>query len=50
MALVSGNGGSSSLIDPSQASFALSSLMSITEEQMEALGDDELTLVISRFS
>jgi hypothetical protein len=28
----------------------LSSLMSVIEEQMEALGDDELTLVISRFS
>ncbi|XP_066361199.1 uncharacterized protein [Miscanthus floridulus] len=50
MALVSGNGGSSSLTNPSQASFALSSLMSVTEEQMEALGDDELALVISRFS
>ena len=50
MALVSGNGGSSSLTNPSQASFALSSLMSVTEEQTEALGDDELALVISRFS
>jgi hypothetical protein len=49
MALVSGNG-SSSLANPSQMSFALSSLVSITEEQLEALGDDELALIISRFS
>jgi hypothetical protein len=31
-------------------SFSLSSLVSVTEEQMEALGDDELALVINRFS
>ena len=31
-------------------SFALSSLASIIEEQLEALGDDKLALVISRFS
>jgi hypothetical protein len=49
MALISGNG-SSSLANPSQMSFALSSLVSITEEQLEALGDDELALIISRFS
>jgi hypothetical protein len=49
MALVSGNG-SSSLANPSQVSFALSSLVSITEEQMESLGDDELALIINRFS
>jgi hypothetical protein len=49
MALVSGNG-SSSLVNPSQVSFALSSLVSVTEEQMENLGDDELALIISRFS
>ena len=49
MALVSGNG-SSSLANPSQMLFALSSLMSVIEEQMEALGDDELALVINRFS
>ena len=30
-------------------SFALSSLVSVTEEQLEALGDDELALVISWF-
>jgi hypothetical protein len=30
--------------------FALSSLVSVTEEQLEALGDDELALVINRFS
>ena len=49
MALVSGSG-SSSLTNPSQASFSLSCLMSVTEEQLESLGDDELALVISRFS
>ena len=49
MALVLGNG-SSSLANPSQMSFSLSSLVSITEEQLEALGDDELALIISRFS
>ena len=49
MALVSGNG-LSSVANPSQISFALSSLVSVTEEQMEALGDDELALVINRFS
>jgi hypothetical protein len=49
MTLVSGNG-SSSLVNPSQMSFALSFLVSISEEQLEALGDDELALVISRFS
>jgi hypothetical protein len=43
MALVSGNG-SSSLANPSQMSFALSSLVSVIEEQLEALGDDELAL------
>ena len=50
MALVSGNGSSSSFTNPSQPLFALSSLLSITEEQMEVLGDDELALVISWFS
>ena len=50
MALVSGNGSSSSFINPSQPLFVLSSLLSITEEQMEVLGDDKLALVISRFS
>ena len=49
MALVSGNG-SSCLANPSQMSFALSSLVSVTEEQMETLGDNELALVINRFS
>jgi hypothetical protein len=48
MALVSGNG-SSSLVNPSQISFALSSLVSVIEEQMEALGVDKLALVINRF-
>ena len=49
MALVSGNGSSSSA-NSSHMSFALSSLVSVIEEQLEALGDDELALVISRFS
>jgi hypothetical protein len=49
MALVSGNG-SSSLANPSQMSFALSSLVFVTEEQLEALGNDELALIISWFS
>ena len=49
MALVSGNGSSSSFTNPSQPLFALSSLLSVTEEQMEVLRDDELALVISRF-
>jgi hypothetical protein len=31
-------------------SFALSSLVSVTEEQLESLGDDKLALIISRFS
>jgi hypothetical protein len=46
MTLVSSNGSSSSA-NPSQISFALSSLVSVTEEQMEVLGDDELALVIN---
>jgi hypothetical protein len=49
MVLDSGNG-SSSLANPSQMSFALSSLVSVSEEQLEVLGDDELVLIISRFS
>ena len=50
MALVSGNGSSSSFTNPSQPLFALSSLMSVKVEQLEVLGDDELVLVISQFS
>jgi hypothetical protein len=49
MALVSDND-SSSLANPSQMSFVLSSLVSVTAEKLEALGDDELALVISWFS
>jgi hypothetical protein len=49
MTLVSSNG-SSSLANPSHVSFVLSSLVYVTEEQLESLGDDELALVISRFS
>jgi hypothetical protein len=48
MALVSGNGSSCSA-NSSQISFVLSSLVSVTEEQMEALANDELALVINRF-
>jgi hypothetical protein len=48
MALVSGNN-SSSLANSSHVSFALSSLVSVIEEQMESLGDNELALIISRF-
>jgi hypothetical protein len=47
MALVSGGGSTS---NSSPAMFALSSLLSITEEQMEILGDEELALVASRFT
>jgi hypothetical protein len=50
MALVSGNGSSSSFTNHSQPLFVLFSLLSITEEHMEVLGDYELALVISRFS
>jgi hypothetical protein len=46
MALVSGGCSSS---NPSPTMFALSSLLSITEEQVESLGDEELALVASRF-
>jgi hypothetical protein len=49
MALVSGKTGSTSSANPSQC-FALSSLVHVTEEQLECLGDDELALVIGRFS
>jgi hypothetical protein len=47
MALVSG-GGSASNSSPTM--FALSSLLSITEEQVESLGDEDLALVASRFT
>jgi hypothetical protein len=47
MALVSG-GGSTSYSSP--AMFALSSLLSITEEQVKSLGDEELALVASWFT
>jgi hypothetical protein len=46
MALVS-RGGSSS--NPSPTMFALSSLFTITEEQVESLEDEKLVLVTSRF-
>jgi hypothetical protein len=46
MALLSRVGSSS---NPSPSRFALSSLLSITEEQVESLGDEELALVSSRF-
>jgi hypothetical protein len=47
MALVS-RGGSSS--NPSPALFALSFLLTIIEEQVESLKDEELVLVASRFT
>jgi hypothetical protein len=47
MALAS-RGGSAS--NPSPALFALSSLLSIIEEQVESLGDEELALMASRFT
>jgi hypothetical protein len=47
MALVPGSGRSSSNSSPTM--FALSSLMSISEEQVEVLGDNDLALVINRF-
>jgi hypothetical protein len=45
MALVSGGGSS---YNPSLALFALYSLLTIIEEQVESLGDEELGLVASR--
>jgi hypothetical protein len=47
MALVSGGGSTS---NSSPAMFALSSLLSIIEEQVESLGDEELAIVASRFT
>jgi hypothetical protein len=47
MALVSGGGSAS---NPSPTMFALSSLLSITEDQVESLGDKELALVANRFT
>jgi hypothetical protein len=46
MALVSGGGFAS---NPSPAMLSLSSLLSIIEEQVESLGDEELSLVASWF-
>jgi hypothetical protein len=46
MALVS-RGGSS--FNPSLALFVLSSLLSIIEEQVGSLGDEELALITNRF-
>jgi hypothetical protein len=47
MALVSRGGFSS---NPKSAMFALSSLLSITKEQVESLGDEELALVANWFT
>jgi hypothetical protein len=47
MALVSGGGSAS---NSSPAMFALSSLLSISEEQVESLEDEELALVVSQFT
>jgi hypothetical protein len=46
MALFSRSGSSS---NPSPALFALSSLLTITEEQVESLGDENLALMTNRF-
>jgi hypothetical protein len=46
MALVSRGGASS---NPSPAIFSFSSLLTLIEEQVESLGDEELALVASRF-
>jgi hypothetical protein len=47
MVMVS-RGGSS--FNPSSAMFAISSLLTITEEQVESLGDEELALVANQFT
>jgi hypothetical protein len=47
MALVSRASASS---NPSLAMFALFSLLTITKEQVESLGDEELVLLASRFT
>ena len=49
MALVIGKVSSGSLANTSHG-FSLSSLVSVTDEQLEVLGDDELALIISKFS
>ena len=49
MALVICKASSGSLANTSHG-FALSSLVSVTDEQLEVLGDDELALIISKFS
>ena len=46
MALV-GNSGANS--DPSLGGFCLSSLVSVTDEQLEVLGNEELALIIHKF-
>ena len=48
MTLISGTSGSRSSTNPSQPAFALSSLVSMIDEQMDYLGDDELALIISK--
>ncbi|XP_062188874.1 uncharacterized protein LOC133892174 [Phragmites australis] len=53
IAFVSGGGqssDSSNLINTSHFGFALSSLVSITEEQVDALGDEELALIKKKFN
>lgn len=49
MALVSGSGQSMSLANPSTMSFALSSLVSVSEEQLEVLDNEKLALITRRF-
>jgi hypothetical protein len=42
-------GSSGANADPSLGGFCLSLLMSVTDEQLEVLGDEELTLIIHKF-
>ena len=48
IALVTGPGGSSSNAN-SALDFSLASLPSVSDEQLETLGDDDLCLLISKF-
>ena len=48
IALVTGPGGSSSNAN-SALGFSLASLPSVTDEQLETLGDDDLCLLINKF-
>lgn len=56
MALVSGSGGGNqstagfSCANMSSSGFALSSLVSVTEEQVDALDDEDLALIVKKFT